>query len=388
MNNLTEHENIRVLAILCYEGIFGGERANIQVMKLLRQQGADIECIVVKKGGYKFRSMLKQNGFICHNTHYGPSLFGLSNPIHYLKNITGMLFTSTKFLSITKSFKPTHIYVPNYIQFLYIWPALFFIKVPVIFRIGDPPEISWMHRVMWTKIISPKVMIFITNSKYTLNRLFQTGVHKHQAKVIRNCITRKDKNNIMDNRGYKGETRIIITYIGQINPQKGVDIAAEAAIKICKLYDNVRFQFFGTLDYNSKYVKTLLQNVAIEQLEGKIKFLGYCNDVVSILRASTLHLCPSIQEESSANVIIESKFAGTPSVVFRKGGMPELINNKINGYICSKANVEGLLEGILYYLEHPTELENASKMAKQSSLMFTEDEIGIEWFKLFQEVVS
>lgn len=388
MNNSTEHKNIRVLAILCYEGRFGGERANIQVMKLLRQRGADIQCIVVKKGGDEFRSMLKLDGFTCHSTHYGPSFFGLSNPIHYLKNLTGMLFTSTKLLAITKSFNPTHIYVPNYIQFLYIWPALFFIKLPVIFRIGDPPEKSWMHRVMWSKIISPKVTKFIANSQYTLNSLFQTGVQKHQAKVIRNCITRKDDNNIMDNRGDKGDTRIIMTYIGQINPQKGVDIAVEAAIKICKLYDNVIFQFFGTLDYNSEYVKTLLEKVAIEQLEGKIKFLGYCNDVISILHTSTLHICPSIQEESSANVVIESKFAGTPSIVFRKGGMPELINHKIDGYICSKANVEGLLEGILYYLELPTELENASKAAKLSSLMFSENEIRIEWFKLFQEVVS
>ena len=110
----------RILAVMGYDSFFGGERANVRVLKLMRGQGAQIECVVRKeRAAENFVSMLRSENFPLHPTHFGPGLFGLQkNPFRYFKNLYGMFRVSVTTLRVASRFKPTHIYVPNFIQFL------------------------------------------------------------------------------------------------------------------------------------------------------------------------------------------------------------------------------------------------------------------------------
>lgn len=162
--------NHRILAIMGYEGFYGAERANLKVLKMFRDGGVDVEFIVVRNGGDILKKALSEAGFIYHPAAFGPSYFGLSlNPVHYLKNLIGMIRVFLKVLAVAREYKPTRIYVPNYIQFIYVWFALLWLRVPAIHRIGDPPENNALHRFLWKIIIAPRVsgLLLILNTPWS-----------------------------------------------------------------------------------------------------------------------------------------------------------------------------------------------------------------------------
>jgi len=373
--------DIKVLAILGYEAFYGGERANLKVIKMIRDGGVAVECVVVKNGGKLLKEALTEGSFVYHPARFGPSFFGLSgNPVHYMKNLIGMILVAYKVIQVSRTFRPTHLYVPNYIQFLYVWFSLAWIKADVVFRIGDPPENNGLHRFLWKRIIEPKVQRFVANSKYTLDRLNRNNIDKRKGIVINNCLTYDVSRKIK----IKDKNERAIVYIGQIRKQKGVDIAVLSALKICKEYCDVKFHFWGSIDLDIDFSKRLIQLIETNDLADRILFCGYSMDVMAELQSAYLHICPSVQEESSANVVIEAKHAGIPSVVFPRGGFPELIEHRRNGYICEQADAESLFAGIAYYLENADLYKDACVAAKESCSKYSEKNIQKKWMEVFK----
>src|SRR5687767_9573667 len=147
---------LRVLAIFGYEKFFGAERANLRVLRFLAEAGAEVRCLISRDATAELRSALAAAGVATEEVKFGPSYFGLTlNLAHYARNLAGMIRVSRSFARVSKTLRPTHIYVPNYLQFLYGFPALLARDQPVIFRVGDPPELTSLHRFMWRNLITP-----------------------------------------------------------------------------------------------------------------------------------------------------------------------------------------------------------------------------------------
>lgn len=368
-----------------YESCYGAEKANLQVLSLLREGGAEIHCLVRNDGtGDHFIRLATDRGFTVRPAGFGPSIFGLhGNVLQYLANAVGMARVSLALMRLRKQMGATHIYVPNYLQFLYCWPAVLLLRLPVVFRIGDPPEKSVLHRHLWTKIIAPCVSQFVTNSEFTRQRLIAVCGRPIRSRVIINCIALRSEPVEETTESKRWGTAPMITYLGQMNASKGVDLAVEAAIEICKTHEKVRFQFVGVMSPASDFVELLQKRIESAGMAARICFRPYVSDVVEALRTSILHLCPSVQDESSANVVLDAKQAGVPSIVFPRGGLPELVAHKVDGYVCSSADTSGLIQGILYFLASRDLWESASKSALNSAMQHSPVIVGPEWEGVF-----
>lgn len=66
--------------------------------------------------------------------------------------------------------------------------------------------------------------------------------------------------------------------------------------------------------------------------------------------ASNLFLLPSI-EDNLPNTVLESLSCGTPVVAFNIGGIPDILINNQNGFVCEKLNAESLKETIFKALK-------------------------------------
>jgi glycosyltransferase involved in cell wall biosynthesis len=304
------------------------------------------------------------------------------NPVHYIRNLKGMFQVSRKMREVAQVFEPTHIYIPNYIQFLYALPGIMLLKKPVLFRIGDPPETTALHRLLWSQVIAPKVTAFVTNSEFTRQRLLQAVGKTCNSRVIQNCITRQ---NSIAEIPLNKPNPVVIIYLGQFNASKGVHVAIDAAIEVCRLRQNVVFKFIGLTEPLNVFSIEMIKKVKEANLESRINLMRFQDEIQSLLACSSLHLCPSLQEESSANVVIEAKQAGVPSVVFRKGGLPELIRHTIDGFVTKTHDVKGLVEGILFFLDQPERIRQAGAAARESSLRHTPSQIGPLWKAVVQE---
>ncbi len=86
--------------------------------------------------------------------------------------------------------------------------------------------------------------------------------------------------------------------------------------------------------------------------------LAYC--------AASVFVIPSL-EENLPNTIMEALACGTPVVGFDTGGIPEMIDHQINGYVAQYKSSASLAEGILWILDNNAD-GMLSKNARQKVL--------------------
>jgi glycosyltransferase involved in cell wall biosynthesis len=81
------------------------------------------------------------------------------------------------------------------------------------------------------------------------------------------------------------------------------------------------------------YEKSVKQKVKDLGLENQIKFLGFREDVSSILKQSDLFIHPAISPDPLPTVLFESLHNDLPTVATNLGGAIEILDNGNNGLL-------------------------------------------------------
>ena len=80
--------------------------------------------------------------------------------------------------------------------------------------------------------------------------------------------------------------------------------------------------------------------------------LGYVNDpqrIVQVYNAADVFVLPSL-EDNLPNTLMEAMACGVPCVGFRVGGIPEMIDHRLNGYVADFQQAADFANGIHYVL--------------------------------------
>jgi glycosyltransferase involved in cell wall biosynthesis len=80
-----------------------------------------------------------------------------------------------------------------------------------------------------------------------------------------------------------------------------------------------------------------------------IAFVQSVQTIVELYSVAHSFVIPSLQD-NLPNTIIESMLCGTPVVGFRTGGIPEMIDHKVNGYLANWKSSIDLAEGMRWIL--------------------------------------
>lgn len=84
-------------------------------------------------------------------------------------------------------------------------------------------------------------------------------------------------------------------------------------------------------------------------------------NLVNCYNAADVFVAPSI-EDNLPNTVMESLACGIPVVAFNIGGIPDMIEHKINGYLANPFNTEDLANGIYWITENK---ERKSELIKR-----------------------
>jgi glycosyltransferase involved in cell wall biosynthesis len=100
----------------------------------------------------------------------------------------------------------------------------------------------------------------------------------------------------------------------------------------------------------------------------KVHYMGHLHDEISqvlLYSAADVLVAPSMQENLS-NTVMESLACGTPVVAFNIGGMPDMIDHQLNGYLAKPFEPDDLARGIVWVLENKSRHEKLSQYARQT----------------------
>jgi glycosyltransferase involved in cell wall biosynthesis len=128
--------------------------------------------------------------------------------------------------------------------------------------------------------------------------------------------------------------------------RKGIDYFIEACRIVCDIYP-AAVEHYGIV-LVGKHGEDVASRLPLPTF-----VQGYVDDdevTLSTLYAlADLYVTPSL-EENLPNTIIEAMACGTPCVGFATGGIPELIDHGVNGYVARYADAADMARGILQLL--------------------------------------
>lgn len=105
---------------------------------------------------------------------------------------------------------------------------------------------------------------------------------------------------------------------------------------------------------------------AVPDFGMKTRYLGYLHDEVSLnllYSAADLFVAPSMQE-NLPYTIMEAMVCGTPCVAFNAGGIPDLIDHKVNGYLAQPYRPDSLAEGMAWVLKEDIDAASLSRACR------------------------
>ena len=84
------------------------------------------------------------------------------------------------------------------------------------------------------------------------------------------------------------------------------------------------------------------------------------NELVGLYNRASVCVAPSTYD-NLPSVVLEAMACGVPVVAFRTGGIPEMIDHKVNGYLVEPLDVMGLADGIRFAMKHAREMGNNAR---------------------------
>ncbi|MBU0899450.1 glycosyltransferase family 4 protein, partial [bacterium] len=168
------------------------------------------------------------------------------------------------------------------------------------------------------------------------------------------------------------EDEIIVTTIGQLKKEKGVEYLLAAVPKVIEKFKEVRFLICGEGEYKEELIK-LAEKLNITK---NVIFTGYYDDLSQVLGVSDLFITPSLME-SLPIVILEAMCAGLPIIGTKVGDIPFCINSK-NGLLIKPKSSEEISKALIKLL---TNKEKLKEMGKESRNLVKEkfsDEVMVK----------
>ena len=152
------------------------------------------------------------------------------------------------------------------------------------------------------------------------------------------------------------ETCLIGT-VGRLTPVKGIPYLLDAARILLRQGVNVKVLVVG----DGSIRQDLLAQAGNLGVGERVVFLGHREDTDVLLQALDIFVLPSLSE-GIPMALLEAMAASRPIVASRVGGIPEIIEDGVDGYLVEPMDVNTLAERCRRLIESP---DVARKMGEQ-----------------------
>lgn len=217
-----------------------------------------------------------------------------------------------------------------------------------------------------------------TNSKFLMRQLEGYGVGKVQ--VIYNGIDLETLYQIPPREKMREKLGLdpslfYVCFVGSLVERKGIEYLIEASKSIKS--NSVRILISGDGE-----LKKRVERAAAE--DSRLIFLGYRPNAVEYTKASDLLVLPSIYE-GLPNVILEAMAVGTPVLATNVYGVPELIQDNVNGLLVHPRNADLLQMAIERIMDNPGESERFAEASRARIDFFAVPRMTQEYERLYEQ---
>lgn len=212
-----------------------------------------------------------------------------------------------------------------------------------------------------------KIEYFICPSNFIAKKVIEFGISKNKIRVIPNFIE-KISNISTDKADY-------ILYFGRISQEKGI----ETLLKAIESLPNIKFVFAGKGPLEHK-----LQNY------NNIEYVGFKQktELDKLIAESLFTLCPSECYENSPMSVLESQAMFTPVIGSEIGGIPELIDDGVDGLLFKPGDAKDLESKIQLLYNNKELLKQYSIRCNEKIKRFSVDNYYNKLLEVYKEAIN
>lgn len=379
--------NGRVLAILTSKVLYGKERANITVYNILKNKcGKDIHVMANTSANDKLTSALSS-----FNVHRILMPSREKRPFRIFLYAGSFLAANIYLLWLIIRLRPESILMCNEIAFYDFYPSLYFFRKKILYRVGDAPAYEQLafrkyNEHVWRSFVIKRVNRIVCNAIYVQNTVVLAGRNPINDRIIYNYpparnIINKDETSLYSNID---KTKITFGYIGQVTQAKGVLHLINSSLKLLAEGRDIQIVIAGSLSYDKSFAEECINKIPAK-FKSKIFFVGEIEDIDLYFSYIDVLCIPSIKQEPLANVLSEAKYHKIPSIVYPSGGLPELITNGVDGYVCKESTEKNLYTCMGFYIENESLIVEHGAKAFESIYIHGIDETSFtkKWIEAY-----
>jgi glycosyltransferase involved in cell wall biosynthesis len=227
-------------------------------------------------------------------------------------------------------------------------------------------QVTFVACSRWLTDSTKKSNLFTTAKTITIPNPLDIDKFKPQSK--QEC---RKKLNLPEHKQL-----ILFTAVNVTNPQKGFGYLAKSLSLLATANHDIAIVIVG---------KAKQPLPALPFKTHVIPFVKHENEMAEIYNATDIYVTPSL-EENLPNTIMEAMACGVPCVGFNVGGIPEMIDHKINGYIAQYKSPEDLANGILWCLHNADKLSLEAR--KKVTANYAKDIIATQYMELYRSLLK
>ena len=242
-----------------------------------------------------------------------------------------------------------------------------------------PAKTNFLYRFLYNKL---EAIIFV--SELARNKFISTHplIPAEKLIVIHNSVkdtieVESSSTDIRLKYNLSKETPLLV-FTGRIVSEKGINVLIEALNKCSALDFYLLILGVGDAAYEEK-IKTQIRNY---NLENKIEFVGFVDNIIPYIVHSDLGIFPSICQESFGLMAIEFMKYGKCVITTNNGAQKEFIENNKNGLLIPPNDSDCLAKAIALLIENRAE---RNRLGNEAKLKF---DLDLSYDLFFKKIIN
>jgi len=344
--------------ILCHvnlaTGFRGGERQTYLLMDRLSNQGWQQKLIARKSGKLAELSQSVDNLTIVETS---------INPLQYLGH-----FANVDIVHMHESRAFLTLHVSGHLR-----------QTPYVLtrRVQRKPRQSWLNQSVYSK----------ANAVVTLSDAIGQIVNESLGIKLNYSVIPSAKTGFSFNSGEVQSIRsrlkgdFVVGHIGTLDDShKGQLQIIEAARRFSASHPEICFVLVGEgRDFELfKQQTASLDNIAL---------VGLVDNVGDYLKAFDIFLFPS-RHEGLGSILLDALDFGLPVIATDVGGIPEIIENGVNGFLVKPDAIDDICESILGLYSESTLIEQIARANTEKAKSYTVGTMADKYAQIYQRILT
>lgn len=359
--------------------VFGGLGVHVHQLSLALSKKLDIDIVLAKAGRERYRDF-GQRIHLQPLTSDNPSYAERISWFHFANN------AAEKIARLARDNRPDVIHCHDWVTVLAGIKCRFQLNIPLLFHVHLPNRHQLCSMVESLGLVCADLVTVNSETMYEElnNRLLnERRLPVRGLEVVKNGV---DIEEFVPATDWPADDAYIL-FVGRLVEQKGVEHLLRALSTVRVKFPDVRLKVVGDGEFRQP-LERIAKNL---MLAPQVEFLGWQTgaDLVKLYQQAQLVVIPSIYEPFGMTAL-EALACQRPVVASRVGGLAEIIDEGVTGYLAEPKDDLDIAQWTMALLANPEQRAAMGKEGRNQILRkgYTWPQIADRFINFYEEMLK